>query len=304
MEQVIYDVENGQYLATTLGKFKKVFGELTINIIAVGEISGNLSNNLDHLAQSLKKRQALKRKIVGASIYPVFIVIATLGISVMLTVFVFPKIIPVFQSINYQLPWSTRFLIFINLTVKNYGIYIGIGLILLTVGLMFLLRIRKIHYYYDHLLTKIPFIRKIVITYNTTNICRTLGLLISSGTTVVSSFNITANTTTNLAYKKELGKVADAMTKGEKISTQINKDYKMFPPMVGQMIAVGESTGKLSETFIYLADIYEDEMDDLTKNLSTVIEPLLLVFMGILVGFIAISIITPIYGITQHLTPK
>src|SRR3989344_4203333 len=146
MNQVIKDVENEQYLATTLGKFKKIFGELTINVIAVGEISGNLSDNLDHLVVSLKKKQSLKRKIVGASIYPVFIVIATLGISVMLTVFVFPKIIPVFQSINYQLPWSTRFLIFINLTVKNYGIYIGIGLILLTVGLMFLLRIRKIHY--------------------------------------------------------------------------------------------------------------------------------------------------------------
>jgi len=304
MDQVIRDVENGQYLATALGKFKKIFGELTINIIAVGEISGNLSNNLDHLAISLKKRQALRRKVVSASVYPIFIIIATLAISVMLTVFVFPKIIPVFQSINYELPWTTKFLIWINTTVKNYGIFIGAGVIALIAGLFFLIRIPKVHFWYDTLLVKAPLIKQLVQTYNTANICRTMGLLLNSGATVVSAFNITSHTTVNLVYKKELNHIAEQLIKGEKISTQINKDHKLFPIMVGQMIAVGESTGKLSETFIYLADIYEEEMDEITKNLSTTLEPMLLIFMGVLVGFIAISIITPIYGITQHLTPK
>ena len=111
--QVIQDVENGQYLATAMGKFKKIFGELTINIIAVGEISGTLGNNLDHLSLALKKRQALRRKVIGASIYPILIIVATLGITVMLTVFIFPKIVPVFLSIHYDLPWTTKFLIFL-----------------------------------------------------------------------------------------------------------------------------------------------------------------------------------------------
>ena len=304
MDQVIRDVENGQYLATTLGKFKKIFGELTINIIAVGEISGNLSNNLDHLAATLKKKQSLRRKVVSASVYPIFIIIATLAITVMLTVFVFPKILPVFESINYQLPWSTRFLIFINNTVKDYGLYIGLGFIILVVGTILLLRIKKIRFWKDTAIIRVPFIKQGIQTYNITNICRTLGLLLNSGVTVVRAFNITANTTVNLAYKKELNMIAEKIIQGEIISQNMNRNIALFPIAVSQMIEVGESTGKLSETFSYLADVYEEEMDEITKNLSTTLEPMLLVFMGVLVGFIAISIITPIYGITQRLNPR
>jgi len=107
IEQARRDIENGQYLSNALAKFKRNFGELTINIIAVGEISGNLCRNLDHLAISLKKRQVLRRKIISASVYPMFIIVATVVISILLTTLVFPKIIPVFLSINYQLPWTT-----------------------------------------------------------------------------------------------------------------------------------------------------------------------------------------------------
>ncbi|MDO8530542.1 MAG: type II secretion system F family protein [bacterium] len=304
MEQMIKDVENGQYLATAMGKFKKSFGELTINIIAVGEISGTLSNNLDHLAVALKKRQALRRKVIGASVYPVLIIAATLGITVMLTVFVFPKIVPVFQSINYELPWTTKFLIFLSNSAKNYGLFIGLGALAAMIALFFLLKIKRVHYYYDTILVRIPFIKKMIQMYNTANICRTLGLLLNSGVTVVRGFHITSNTTVNLAYKKGLDDIAGKITEGEIISANMNKSPALFPLAVSQMIEVGESTGKLSETFTYLADIHEEEMDDLTRNLSTTIEPMLLIFMGVLVGFIAISIITPIYGITQHLTPR
>lgn len=304
MEQVIKDVENGQYLATAMGRFKKIFGELTINIIAIGEISGTLSNNLDHLALTLKKEQALRRKVIGASVYPIFIVIATLGITIMLTVFIFPKIIPVFESINYQLPWSTRFLIFINTVVKNYGLFIVLGTVALVVGTWLLLRIERIRFWRDTVLLRIPLIKTMVRTYNTTNICRTLGLLLNSGVTVVRAFHITSNTTGNLVYKKALNIISEKITQGEIISANLAKNQALFPLTVSQMIEVGEGTGKLSETFSYLADIYEEEMDELTKNLSTTVEPMLLIFMGVLVGFIAISIITPIYGITQHLTPR
>ncbi len=302
--QVIQDVENGQYLATAMGKFKKIFGELTINIIAVGEISGTLGNNLDHLSLALKKRQALRRKVIGASIYPILIIVATLGITVMLTVFIFPKIVPVFLSIHYDLPWTTKFLIFLSNAARDYGIFIIIGIIAGIIAFFLLLRVKKIRYHFDEIIGRIPFIKNIVQMYNTANICRTLGLLLHSGTTVVRAFHITSNTTTNLAYKKSLDGIAEKVTKGEIISANVAKYPALFPLAVSQMIEVGESTGKLSETFSYLADIHEEEIDDLTRNLSTTIEPILLIFMGIFVGFIAISIITPIYGIAQHLTPK
>ncbi len=304
MDQVIKDVENGRYLATTLGKFKKIFGDLTINIIAIGEISGTLSSNLDYLATTLKKKQALRQKVISASIYPTFIVIATLLMTIMLTVFVFPKIIPVFKSVNYQLPWTTKFLIFASEFLGSHGILALLIVMAFIIFFMLLLKIENFHFWYDKTLFYLPMIRKLIQTYNTTNICRTIGLLLNSGSGIVRAFQITSDTTINLVYKKELNNMADQLSKGEKISTQISRDTKLFPLMVSQMMSVGESTGKLSDTLLYLADIYEDEMDELTKNLSTTVEPMLLIFMGILVGFIAISIITPIYGITQHLTPK
>lgn len=303
MNSVIRDIENGQYLATSLGKFKKVFGELTINIIAVGEISGSLSDNLNHLAVILKKRQTLRRKVIGASVYPIFIILATLAITVMLTVFVFPKIIPVLKSINYQLPITTRALIFASDLMKNHGLLVfGIGVAFIVIFFL-LLKIKKFHYGFDKTLLYIPFIKQFVQSYNVTNICRTMGLLLNSGITIVRSFQIAANTTTNLVYKKELNGIADKIMEGEIVSQNMKKN-NVFPLMVSQMVTVGETTGKLSETFTYLADIYEEEIDDMTKNLSNTIEPLLLIFMGVLVGFIAVSIITPIYGITQHLTPR
>ena len=304
MTQVIKDVENGQYLATALGKFKKVFGELTINIIAVGEISGSLSDNLDHLVLTLKKQQALKRKVVSASVYPIFIIVATLAITVMLTVFFFPKVVPVLKSVNYQLPWTTRFLIFISDTLRTNGLIVSLIFVLIFIGIYLLLRIKKVRYWFDNIILSIPILKNLVQTYNATNITRTLGLLQNSGVSIVRAFQITSSTTVNLMYKKELIGISEEILKGEKISAHMSKKPKLFPVVMSQMIEVGESTGKLSETFLYISDIYEEEMDDMTKNLSTVVEPLLLIFMGVLVGFIAISIITPIYGITQHLNPK
>ena len=178
------------------------------------------------------------------------------------------------------------------------------GAALFIIGLFLLLRIKKVHFWFDRFLLFIPLIKKLVQTYNTTNISRTLGLLQNSGVGIVRTFQITATTTANLVYKQELTKIAEELIKGERISSHMKKKPKLFPFIMANMIAVGENSGKLSETFMYVSDIYEEEMDDLTKNLSTILEPLLLIFMGILVGFIAISIITPIYGITQNLKPR
>ena len=304
LEQVSRDVENGQYLATSLGRFRRIFGELTINIIEIGEISGTLGDNLDYLATELKKKQALRRKVVSAAVYPIFIILATFGITGLLTVFVFPKILPIFKSVNFDLPWTTKALIFFSSLLLNHGWLIIIGLIVLAFGIYFLLKIQRVHYWYDRFLITAPIIGRLTVGYNLANICRTLGLMLKSGVVIVRSAKITANTTTNLVYKQELNVIAEKLFKGDLISHHLDASPKYFPTIAAQMVAVGESTGNLSETFLYLADMYEEEVDDLTKNLSTVIEPVLLIFMGILVGFVAISIITPIYGITQHLNPK
>ena len=304
LKNIVTDVENGQSLAIALGRFKNIFKELTINIISVGEISGNLSSNLEHLALTLKKKQALQRKIVGASIYPLFIIVATVAITIMLIVFVFPKIIPVFKSIHYQLPWTTRWLIFISTIMQQYALWLILCALLLIIAFWLLLKVPKITYGLNNTLLSVPFIKTFIQTYNTANLCRTLGLLLVSGVSIVRSFEITSDAMENVVYKKELHAVSKALAKGENISSNLNQCPKLFPIMMSQMIAVAQTTGNVGETFSYLAQVYEEEFDELTKNLSGTIEPFLLIFMGGLVGFVAISIITPIYGITQHLTPK
>ena len=301
---VIHDVENGQYLATAFGKFRKTFGELSLNIVSVGEISGSLSDNLERLVIVLRKQQALRQKIISASVYPLFIIVATFGITFTLVVFFFPKIIPVLKSVNYSLPITTRFLIFASDFLKESWLILLISFTILIIVVYFFLKIKKIRYLFDNFVLSLPFIGKIIKFYNLSNLFRTLGLLENSGVNVVKSFKITSTTTSNLVYKRNLELISDDISKGEKISNQLEKSPKLFTQLSCQIIRVGEGTGKLSESFLYASDMYGEELDEITKNLSVIIEPLLLLFMGILVGFIAVSIITPIYGITQNINSR
>lgn len=300
---LIKDVENGQFLSTALGKFKNIFGEFTINIIRVGETSGTLYENLNYLAEELKKKNALKKKVVGALVYPIFIIIATLGIAGVLTIYVFPKILPIFKSFKFQLPWTTRLLIFISDNFLNHGGLIFSGIVVLIIGLWLLLRIKAIRYRFDLIILKVPLLGNIIQGYNMANFSRTLGLLLKSEVAIVEATNITADTTANAAYRKELRAIAENIRKGGKISKYMKVRTKLFPPILLQMVIVGETAGNLSDTLLYLAELYENEVDETSKNLSTVLEPLLMVFMGIIVGFVAVSIITPIYEITQNLHP-
>lgn len=305
LDVVIENVSNGQSLSISLTKFKKMFGDFAINIISFGESSGMLSENLEYLADELKKRQALRKKIISAFIYPTIVTVATLGITGFLMVYLFPKIMPVFTSIHMDLPLSTRMIIFISNFIRQYG-FVSIGslaLIIITFGIL-IKRNRFVHFYFDKYLLKIPIVGKIIQEYNLANSTRTMGLLLQSGITVSEALPITAKTTTNLAYRKEFENLSIVVNRGEKMSNYLKKKRSFFPDVVTQVISVGERSGNLPNSLIYLSEMYETEVEDFTKNISGLIEPILMIFMGILVGFVAISIITPIYGITQHLHTK
>lgn len=304
LKSIILDVENGSFLSAAMRKFNEIFGDFAVNIIEIGEISGTLPENLHFLAEELKKKQALHRKVVGALIYPGIIIVATLGITILLTVFVFPKVLPIFKSVNFDLPFSTKALIWISDLFVNYGLHIFFGVLGAIVAWMLLLRVKIIRLWYDHIIISTPILGTLLQSYHMANLCRTLGILLKSEIMIVKAAVITANSMTNSAYQKALHKMSEAIMRGEKISTHMDKNTRLFPPILSQMVTVGENTGNLSETLLYLAEMYEGEVDEQTKNLSIVLEPALMIFMGIIVGFVAISIITPIYEITQHLNPK
>jgi type IV pilus assembly protein PilC len=302
--KVIQDVSNGQFLATSLAKFKNNFDQFAVNIIRIGEESGTLDSNLSYLAEEMKKKRELQRKVVGALVYPIFIIVATLGIAGLLTVYIFPKVLPVFASLDLTLPITTRILIEISDILKNYGLYILAGLAALFIGFMALMKTSKGFRHTSHRVAmRIPLIGLIIKNYQLANICRTLGTLLKSDIRIVKAFSIASETTTNLVYQKELDRIAQGVVKGEKITTAMERNSRLFPGILTNLVDIGESTGELDETLMYLSDMYEIEVDELTKNLPTMLEPVLMVFMGIIVGFIAVSIITPIYEITQNLNP-
>ncbi len=304
MDAVIDDVANGQNLSKSLSKFPDMFGEFAINIIKVGETSGILSQNLEYLANELNKKQALRRKVIGALAYPALITLATLGITAFLMVYLFPKIMPVFLSLHMQLPLSTRIVIWLSTFLQHWGLLV-ILLIIAAIIVFFVMRKRSQRFRerVDRNLLRIPAIGSMIRYYNLANFTRTLGLLLKSGLTFGNALIIVADTSSNTVYAAHARALEHTVMRGEAISPYLAMQSLAFPDILAQMVAVGERTGNLSNTLVYLSEFYEKEMDDFTKNISTLIEPALMICMGLLIGFIAISIITPIYGITQNLHP-
>jgi general secretion pathway protein F len=301
-DSVLGDIAAGQSLSRSFGRFPKAFGDFTISIVKIGESSGTLAMSLAYLAEELKKKQALRRKLVGAFVYPGLIALATLGITAFLMLYLFPKIMPVFASLHTELPVSTRIVMGLSVFLQQWGFLVIPGFI--AVPIIFFLACkhnRVFHTWVDRTVLRVPVAGAIIQYYNVANSTRTLGLLLKSGITLSGAIQITAETTRNLAYKREYAELVAVVNRGERISSYLAKRRAMFPDVISHMIAVGERSGTLSETLAYLSELYEHEVDEFTKNLSTLIEPALMIVMGIIVGFIAISIITPIYGITQNL---
>ncbi len=303
-DMVIDDVNNGQFLATSLGKHRRMFGDFAINLIHVGEQSGILSQNLAYLADELQKKEMLRKKVIGALVYPVVITIATFGITGALTVFIFPKILPIFASLNVTLPLSTRILIAISNFLKNDGLWLLLGIIIAGGAVAYLkFRFPKVQYFLDRSSLRIPLFGSMLQSYNLANFTRTLGLLLRSGVQLTDSMVMVRDATPNFAYRKAYESIAMSIVRGEPMSRELARNPSLFPDTLRHLVIVGETTGGLSSTLLYLSEMHESEVEEATRNLSSTIEPLLMVVMGCLVGFIAVSIITPIYEITQSLHP-
>ncbi len=298
----IEDLNNGKELSASLRVWKGVFSEYTLNIIYFAESSGTLSENLEYIAVELEKRNALKKKIISAFIYPALVTGATLFITIFLMIYLFPKIMPVFKSLRMELPFSTRIVMSMSTLIREDGFLILGALLLISISIIVIFKkMEKVRVFFHRTLFKIPLVGKIFQSYELTNITRTFGLLLKSGLTLSDALPIARDATGNIIYKRELDILNESVLRGEKMSVYMEKRVIYFPIIITQIVAVGEKSGNLPESLMYLSELYEREVDDFTRNLSNLIEPLLMITLGILVGFIAISIITPIYGITQNL---
>jgi type IV pilus assembly protein PilC len=293
-------IEKGDSFTKSLEKYSDTFPSIFVSMVRVGETSGRLEEVLKYLSLQMKKDYDLKRKVKGAMIYPVIILCLMIGVAIMMVIVVIPKLIKVFEEAGVILPLTTRILVSLTNFLLHNGLLVGLGLG--GVGIiLFLFGKRKTGSKFTNKLWLIlPVISGITKKVNLARFARTLSSLIKSGVPIVQSLNITALTLGNIYYRNILFESAKEVRKGTPITNSVesqkNSD-KLFPPVVTQMIAVGEETGTLDSILEDLALFYEQEVSDTMQNLSSIIEPLLMVILGLGVGLMAVSIITPIYGL-------
>ena len=296
LEEISQDIKGGLTLAQALSKFPDIFPRLYINLIKAGEASGKLDQVLLQMADGLEKDREFQARVKGAMIYPI-VVLGMMGIViVIMMVFVIPKLITLYSQSTIELPLPTRILISTSNLFINFW-WLGL-IIIITAGIL-LNRWSKTsegNYFLGNLILKIPLVGKIVTDVTLTNFNRTFGLLTTAGIPLLESIGIVSDLTDNAVFKKALKESYAGVEKGLPFSTLLSAS--VFPKIVGQMIRVGEETGKVDEIFLKLAQYFESESDHLVKNLTVAIEPIVLIILGIGVGFLVIAIILPIYKLT------
>ena len=300
LKGVLSSVTSGQSLADSFARYPKIFSGMFVNITKAGEEAGTLEENLENIAIHIKKEAELYSKIKGALLYPIVVLVAAIFLGLAMSFLVLPKIIPLFEGLKVELPITTRMLIWFSHLIQDYGAYLFYGLIVFLSLAGWIIRQKFSHPVTHWLLLKLPIVKKIIKYTNLSRFSNTLATLLKGGLNIDKALVITQNTIGNFYYKETIPIITAHVAKGGTLSEGMIQFKKLYPKMVIRMVEVGEKSGGLEHSLFYLADYYENEVDTSTKSLSTAIEPILLIVIGLAVAFLALSIITPIYQITGN----
>lgn len=294
-------IQSGGSFADGLAKYPGVFDELFVNMVRVGETSGNLEEVLGILAQQLEKEHSLISKGKGALTYPAVIIVAMIGIAILMLTYILPKLTSVFTDMQVQLPASTRFVIALSDALRHHGILVAVGTIVLIICLKLFLMTQAGKKTIGFLLIHTPAVKNMVIKVNCSRFARIYSSLLKSGVPAVESLKIISRTLTNFYYREALNDSVTNIQKGIPLSDIMAKYPKIFPILTIQMLQVGEETGKTEQVLLKLAEFYEGEVDQLSKNTSSIIEPVIMIFIGSAVGFFAVSMLQPMYSIMDQI---
>jgi type IV pilus assembly protein PilC len=299
LESILESLNNGQSLSAAIKKFPKIFPEIYINIIHVGEQSGTLPQAMDDLSDHLEENEKFKSKVRGALIYPKIILSVMMAFILILVLFVMPRILTIFSSLGAEIPTGTKIIInvteFVN---KNIG-FIFLAIVGFIVLIRFLIKYEKVKRTRDFLYLKMPFVGKIVLNYNTAQISQHFGTLFASGITIIKCLEITKTVIVNKIFQEEVGHMVEKIKNGFSLS-QSFKDKSYFPPMFIKLIHVGERTGKLPHVVDYMKTYYRGLVDNDVKNITTIIEPIIMVLLGCMVAGLIITVIGPIYQLISN----
>lgn len=301
LSRVARRVDGGSTFGDALALEPRTFSNIFVSAAVIGESSGTLSENLRRLAIQMEKDLHLRRQIQAAALYPTIILSAAAVLGLGIATFVLPQVVEVFQSLNTDLPFTTRILIWVAEIFDAAGIWISLGFVAIVLMLVVIFRQPFVRPFTHRAMLSIPALKTFVHDINRARFCRTVGTLLESGTPITEALHIGTNVMSNVVYKKAVQQIESEVGSGEKLSVIIKSHEHLFSKMIVRMVAVGDQSGSLGKTLSYLATYYEDRVEAMSKNLSSIIEPVLLIIIGLIVGLIAISIITPIYSITSSI---
>ncbi len=294
------DIEDGLSISESFAKHPKVFTPLMINMIKAGEVSGNLQGAIEYVTRTTEQNYLLTAKVRGALMYPAF-VISVAGVIGFLTItWILPKLTGVIRELDVDIPWYTKAMIALGDFMQAYWWVVLVVFAGLVIAFIYYLRTPEGTKEFDRIKLKIPILGDLFRYVYLTRMTENLSVLVAGGIPIVQSLIIISEVVSNGVYKNILLEAAREVKVGGEINTTFFK-YEAIPPMVARMIKVGEETGRLSSVLEDLAEFYRNEVDQITRNLSALIEPVLIVFLGVGVGVLVVSVLLPIYNIAGQL---
>ena len=298
--EIAADVEDGLSISESFGKHENVFTPLSVNMIKAGEVSGNLQGAIDFVAESAESNYQLKSKVTGALIYPVFVICVSMVIGFITVTWILPKLTEVIKDLDVEIPWYTQMMIHVGDFMQAYWWAVLIGFGGLVASIVYYMRSEDGSKEWDRIKLRIPVIGDLFKYVYITRFAENLSVLLKGGIPIVRALIIVADVVDNIVYKNIILKAAQDVKVGGEINTELFK-HAEFPPMVSSMVKIGEETGRISDILDDIARFYTSEVDQITRNLSSIIEPILIVILGVGVGVLVFSVLLPIYNIAGQL---
>lgn len=296
IQRIAADVKKGVSFSNSIKNYPKIFSPLYVSMVKVGESAGNLDETLNLLTEQLEKQHELKSKVRGALIYPAIIITAMTGVGILMMITVVPQLQETFEDLKIDLPITTRTVLGLSVFLQTswWLILLSIPFIIWVLRAFF--KTRTGHRVFSWMALNTPLFKNLVQKINSAAFARNLSSLITGGVPILEALEITSNTLGNYFYKDSIKKSQKKIQKGESIHTTLSTYGDLYTPLMIEMLEVGEESGKLSELLKKTAEFYEEEVADITANMSSIIEPVLMLIIGGIVGFFAVSIFQPIYG--------
>lgn len=297
LKRVYKRVNEGGSFAESVEKEPKVFDKVFVSAAYIGESSGTLAENLNRLSIQMEKNAVIRRSIKSALMYPIIVVTITMILGFGVATYVLPQISGIFRSLRVELPLSTRIVMWLANAFDNYGVWISLVSFIIIGTIVWFLRLKFMEPIVHKVVLKIPAFGAFLHDIQRARFCRMLGTLLESGTPISETLEIAHSASTNFVYRRAIKKIHKRVDGGDNFSDAISDYPTLYPSIIQQMVGVGERSGSLGDSLNYLANFYEDKVEASAKNISSLIEPILLVFIGGIVAALAISILTPIYSI-------